>query len=223
MRAILRFTPRNLVFVLAMCLLAGPSSATEPPPGWKLLFSDDFQRTELGEEWKVVEGKWLVQDGSLVGSGVLISAKGFPATYPPGFQRLEFDVTTESPEPKTASSERNAFIHAQPPEKSGNTPSKTGYCLPLGGQNLYRNGTALEGKPAVNSAIDLSKTRHIILENDRGKLKAIIDGSTVFELSDDKPIMGTNYDRVGFYFGASVRINNVRVYVKELENDYDVD
>jgi len=59
--------------------------ATKPTPaedaGWKLAFSDDFDRNELGEHWVVVDGKWTVENGCLRGSGTLMSAQGFPRTF----------------------------------------------------------------------------------------------------------------------------------------------
>ena len=63
--------------------------------GWTLVFSDDFKRTELGKDWVVVDGNWKVENGFLHGSGMLISAHGFPSDYPPGFLRMEFEAASD--------------------------------------------------------------------------------------------------------------------------------
>jgi len=53
--------------------------------GWLLVFSDDFKRDRLGDNWRVLDGEWAVADGQLTGRGTLMLDKAFP-----GFQRLEF-------------------------------------------------------------------------------------------------------------------------------------
>jgi hypothetical protein len=40
--------------------------------GWHLVFQDDFDRKELGDKWKIIDGKWSLADGSLTGSGTLM-------------------------------------------------------------------------------------------------------------------------------------------------------
>ena len=39
-------------------------------PGWELLFSDAFERTELGLDWTEVSGTWAVEEGELSGEGI---------------------------------------------------------------------------------------------------------------------------------------------------------
>ncbi|MCX5662474.1 MAG: hypothetical protein NTW19_22565 [Planctomycetota bacterium] len=57
--------------------------------GWTLAFEDTFSRDELGPDWKAVEGKWRIEDGTLVGNGTLACTRRFP-----GCQRVELEAMT---------------------------------------------------------------------------------------------------------------------------------
>ena len=36
--------------------------------GWKLVFEDNFDCSEVGENWKVLKGDWQVEKGKLLGN-----------------------------------------------------------------------------------------------------------------------------------------------------------
>lgn len=101
--------------------------------GWHLVFQDDFGRKDLGDKWEIIDGKWSLADGSLIGSGTLISASGYPADNRAGFQRLEFESATASPA-NSKVSDLSCFIHCEhktdvrEPWKSG------GYFFQFGGR-----------------------------------------------------------------------------------------
>jgi len=61
---------------------------------WTLQWTDDFDRAEIGPDWRVLEGAWHIEDGELVGSGTLQCTRDFP-----GFQRVEYlaHSTEETP------------------------------------------------------------------------------------------------------------------------------
>ena len=61
---------------------------------WTLAFSDDFQRAELGPDWKVLEGEWRIESGWLVGKGKLRCTRRFP-----GRQRLDYEAQAGSDQP----------------------------------------------------------------------------------------------------------------------------
>jgi len=212
----------------------GPASAEEA--GWKLAFSDDFDRDELGEDWVVVDGKWTVQNGYLRGSGTLIAAKGFPGEYPPGFQRLEFEAVTDvqpiiffknKPKPKVVVSDLSSFIHAQPPGE-GTSPLNTGYFFQFGGMNNTRNQLRKAGASVLVDAdpqklITTDQVHRIVVENDKGRLRMFADGELLLEHSEKMSIMGPEHNRIGFYFYTAAKVSNVKVYVKQLANDLDLD
>lgn len=208
---------------------------------WELIFTDTFDREELGENWEVVGGSWKIDDGALVGSGTLISSRGFPGrdpdrtlpgTTPPGFIRLEFKARTDvqapafsfGAPPKATVSDLSSFIHAEPYE--GKTvPTHTGYFFQFGGFMNTRNMICRAGKVVAeekdpNIRITADTLHHVVVENDEGMLRLIVDGQTVFEQEEKSHIMGQGFDRIGFYFSTRTRVESVRVLTKRLTDAY---
>ena len=199
--------------------------------GWTLVFSDDFKRTELGKDWVVVDGNWKVEDGFLRGSGMLISAQGFPSDYPPGFLRMEFEAVSDvkpiiffkdQPKPKVGLSDLSSFIHAQPLEKNKN-PLSSGYFFQFGGQmntlnKLLKNGQQRQIDAAPKKLISQDAPHRVVVENDKGQLRFFVDGEQVLSDTDKQPVAGVGYDRVGFYFYTTFKVSSVKVYVKRLPN-----
>ncbi|MBI2439819.1 MAG: heparinase II/III family protein [Lentisphaerae bacterium] len=78
-----------------------------PPPMWRLAFEDHFQREALGADWRVAEGQWRIEDGWLIGQGVLVLNRCFG-----GDVRLEFEGRAATAQPCDLS----AFLLAQAPD-----------------------------------------------------------------------------------------------------------
>ena len=57
-------------------------------------FSDNFDRRELGPDWRVLDGEWRIENGRLTGQGTILCTRRFP-----GPQRLEYDAITHAAEP----------------------------------------------------------------------------------------------------------------------------
>ena len=216
---------------------AAPAGGDAEKSGWTLLFSDNFKRSELGKDWVAVDGEWKVENGYLRGSGTLISARGIPADYPPGYQRLEFEAATDvqpiiffkdKPKPKVMVGDMSSFIHAQPPDKAKKSPLKTGYFFQFGGlhntlNQLQRAGASLlKDEDPAHMLVPDQKYR-VVLENDKGTVRCIVDGKVLMETKEKQAIFGQDYDRVGFYFYTAAKVFSVKVYVKRLPNDLDLD
>jgi len=194
--------------------------------GWELIFEDDFAREELGPNWKVIEGNWSVQEGHLRGSGTLVSARGFP-----GFQRLEFEAVTDvrpvallgaAAEAVVSVSDISSFIQARLEENV--SPTRPGYFFQFGGfmntrNRLRRAGVDLWADEDPKTLITPGKVHHIIVENDEGRVRFIVDGTLVVEHSETEFIVGPGQDRFGFYFYTAVKVGNVKLYVKPLMDD----
>ncbi|MCA1808889.1 MAG: DUF4838 domain-containing protein, partial [Lentisphaerae bacterium] len=198
---------------------------------WELVFSDNFEREELGENWEVVDGVWAIVDGCLRGNGTVTSSKGFPG----GFQRLEFEARTDvqaaallSDQPaETGVSDISSFIHARSPAEG--KPLRTGYFFQFGGSNntlnrLRKAGMMLEEIRENTRLITQDKWHRVLIENDAGALRMFVDGELVLEhVERDAPLLGEGHDRVGFYGWTAYLVRNVNVYLKSIIESSDVE
>src|SRR5690606_4023568 len=105
---------------------------------------------------------------------------------------------------------------------------RTGYLFQFGGRNNTINALQRKGKPVVldrtgRTLIEPGRTYHIVVENNEGVIRLIVDGKLVFEHSEEMSLMGEGQDRLGFYSGTPARVNHVKVYVKNLEGGLDLD
>jgi len=219
---------------------AGQKPATAAPPpkspariksapaeqaGWRLAFHDRFDRTELGADWKILDGQWSIRAGNLVSSGgKLVTARGFT-----GFQRLEFDAATDvkplellANQPKRPAggvSDLSCFIQAQ---ADGN-PLLTGYFFQFGGNNntcnrLRRAGIETWRSEDPAHMITPNKTHRIVVENDEGRLRFIVDGHLLREEREEGSLVGDEQNRIGFYLYTAAKLRNVKIYIKPLDD-----
>lgn len=235
----LMFLLAGLIALTAITGCMSSKSAVKLKPaeesGWKLAFTDTFDRDELGDDWKVIDGNWKIVDGNLRGSGTLIMNKGFPEGNPPGFQRFEFEAATDvkpivffknKGKPKVTVSDISSFIQAQPPEKG--KPLRSGYFFQFGGFNNSKNqirkqGTTLKSDDNPEKVIDVGKSHKIIVENDEGKVRMFVDGELVLEQDEKTSVIGPDQNRAGFYFYTACKVPEVKVYVKKLPDGLDMD
>jgi len=192
--------------------------------GWHLVFQDDFDRDELGDKWKVIDGKWELADGTLTGSGTLISTRGFPADNRAGFQRLEFEAVTTLPATSRIS-DLSSFIHCEQRDDD-REPWKSGYFFQFGGRFNSMNQLAKAGETLridTDRRITARRVHQIVLENDRGELRCFVNGKAVFIERVERSIVGKSHNHVGFYFYTPAKVRKVKVYVKGLPGDLDLD
>ena len=205
--------------------------------GWTLAFEDDFNRGELGEGWRVLDGDWSVQDGALRGSGAIVTSRGFPEGRDIGFQRMEFEASTavepmefmgQADRTMVRVSDLSSMIHFNAEETDTKQPFNIGYFFQFGGnwnrRNQIRKGgaeVALDTDPTVTIAPDTF--HHIVVENDHGDLRMFVDEEPVIAHRESGSILGEQQNRVGFYFHTAAKVRNVKVYVKTLPDDLDLD
>ena len=217
---------------------AGKAAALEPAEkgGWELAFSDDFKRDKLGDDWKVLDGNWTVENGALRGSGMLASTRGFPGDGSPAFQRLEFeavtdakpaDVTGEASAQPLPVSDLSSILHGKiDPDKPDFLNS--GYFFQFGWKMNKRNriskaGQALAADNNPATLIVPGKVHKIVAENDGGALRLFVDGLLVIEARETQSILGGGHDRVGFYFFTAAKVLNVKVYTRRLSGGLDLE
>ena len=211
-----------------------PSSAEEL--GWELIFHDTFDREELGDKWKVVNGKWEIIDGQLHGNGGLVSAQGYPAKGPSGYQRLEFEAISNvrgldlfpGDKPKVVISNMDGFIHAQSLEVAGKNTMYSGYFFQFGAIHntlnriSQRRDILWEDKDPKTTLVS-EKWHRVVMENDKGTLRFYVNDKLLHEQKLTAIIMGDSQNHVGMFFYTEAKIRDVKVYVKRLPNDLDVE
>ena len=125
---------------------AGASVSTKPvEEAWHLAFSDDFQREELGANWRVLEGECGVRRQTR-GEWRAAVDKPFPA-----FHRLEFEAATDAGavvlfgERRPAEvSDLSCFLQAP----AAADPAGAGYLFQFGGQRNTLHRILRAGRPA---------------------------------------------------------------------------
>jgi len=202
--------------------------------GWRLVHEDRFNRQELGDHWLPVTGQWRIDNGKLLGSGTLVSAIGFPQGDAIGYLRMEFQAQAIS-NPASNGQASNAFcdlsslLHAADPQTSGaRDPIQTGYFFQFGGfhntQNMVRRaGRPIQQDRSPSILIAPGKTHHIIVESDQGRVRMIVDSKLVLDQPESSSILGPANNRVGFYSETSMKIDNVKIYTKQLEGGLDLE
>jgi Domain of unknown function (DUF4838) len=206
--------------------------------GWQLAFRDDFKRKELGDDWRALEGDWLIKDGVLQGSGTLISTRGFPDGDAVGFQRMEFDVTayvnqslaadkTSKSSNAGSVSDMSSLIHVPAATKISQL-IQGGYFFQFGGRwnkktQLHRAGDIVQQNLQPKAMIIPGKTHKIVVENDNGRVRFFVDGRLTLEHTEKESIVSSKQKHVGLYFYTVGKVNSVKVYVKPLTDGLDLD
>ncbi len=204
---------------------------------WELVFSDNFERDGLGDDWEVVDGAWEVEDGYLRGTGILISSRGFPG----GFQRMEFeakadvqavDALSDQPTEVTLS-DISSFLHARKPggpgEGRAGSPTATSYFFQFGGVNntinrLRKTRTILEEASEDTVLITPNHWHKMVVENDAGTIRLIVDGETVLEHEErGAPLVTEEHDRIGFYSWTAYKVRNLNLYLKNVADVSDTE
>ncbi len=173
------------------------------PAEWTLMFSDAFDRDELGSNWNALEGRWFIKDGALQtdGDGTIVCMQKFP-----GLQKVVFDAVAT---PNPLVSDISPFIQAT------TNNMQSGYFLRFGGNYNKDSGIQREGKLMQDSlnVIEAGKTHQIVAEYNGIQVRLTVDGKLVSEFTEMRPLFGEGHDRIGFYvYEGTVRITNLKVF-----------
>jgi hypothetical protein len=173
---------------------------------WDLAFSDDFERDQLGDDWKVLFGEWHIEAGKLVATGghaEIAITKKFP-----GCQRIEFDAMTNAERPCDFSPSIQGAARG--------TVRDTGYLLQFGGagntlNRILRNDQQIEDR-SVQRFIEAGKVHHLVAELDGNAIRLTVDGYIIMEAEDLQPLVGVEHEMVGLYLYSESVIDNVKVF-----------
>ena len=140
---------------------------------WKLVFEDNFNRKDLGKNWKIIHGNWKIENGALSGRGDAIYInKKFP-----GDQKLCFEARVA---PGGTACDLDGILADKKMERYGNS----GYLFAFGtyGNNFSKiNREKVQILRIASPVIQAGKTHRIVCEKSGNFLRWSIDGKTVAE------------------------------------------
>ena len=206
-----------LILALALVLVAGcatkplaqasvKEAAEEPvaepvqaPADWTLQFTDNFERKDLGKDWKVLEGDWFIANGMVDGQGTIVCTRKLT-----GAHRLEFDAKSNDP------CDLTAIICADERGYRG------GYFFGFGSDDNDCSKLLVKGKEVKrwDTLITPGKLHHVVCQRDGKKLTHIVDGKVVMAYIHEEPLKGEGHQMIGFYIYSSGKIDNVKIYTK---------
>ena len=133
---------------------------------WKEAFRDDFERADLGEDWKVREGSFGIEAGRLTGSGFIMCERPFA-----GDPRMEYDASAAP----GSTGDLSAFLSstAQDPWK--------GVLFAFGSYENKFSKVQIAGEQVARSDTRIvpGKTHRILCERDGVHMRHLIDGKQV--------------------------------------------
>ncbi|MGA2617227.1 MAG: DUF4091 domain-containing protein [Thermoguttaceae bacterium] len=190
--------------------LLKPLAPTAPSTdGWRLVFSDDFERGELGPDWVVEKHtQWAIRKGRLTlvkGDGAVLFAR--PLRHA---QRIEFDGWAETDHPCDLS----GILCADPAKRAA---YESGYSFNFGTEmnafsKLLINFVEYLVLP---NKITPGKRHHVICQRDGDRLGLWVDGQCVFHCLHRDRLDGPQETRAGLYtYGGNQLFDNVRIYEK---------
>jgi len=178
------------------------------PPGWKLAFSDGFDRDRLGHTWNPLKGSWKIADGWLTGrEGEILCTVRFP-----GPQRLEYEA--RSAELSSVGDHRicdlSAFLAAN---ESG---YRGGYFIGFGSEHNTCSKILARGEQIAryDALVTPFRTHHVVCEWDGETLTHEIDGKVVHRETPENPLAGVPHQMIGFYMWENGYVDNVKVYTR---------
>ena len=179
------------------------------PEGWRLRFSDTFDRSEPGPDWYLVSGNWRIEDGALAGGSHgapgynnVVCTKEFQ-----GDQRLEFYARSDHP------CDLTGLLGVSDSGYMG------GYFFGFGSDNNAYSKLLIRGRLVMkyDAKIIPGKRHHVVCERVGNQLRHIVDGREVMTFTHEPPLAGPGHEMVGFFIWNTGEIDDVKVYTRATE------
>jgi len=202
-------------------LPSADAEAEDPPLGES--FSDDFERRELGADWRATSPVWRISDGKLCGA----NAKNHPVWLKrrlPENAQVEFDALSTSPD-----GDLKAEIWGDGRSSATGTSytDATSYLAIFGGwRNTFHVLARLDEHASDRKQIDLvadttdvrrarvsaNKVYRFKLERRDGKtVRWFVDDIEIHAYDDPKPLSGAGHEHFGFNdWAVRVCFDNLR-------------
>lgn len=181
----------------------------------RLMFSDDFERAELGETWKRGtgeggQGHWSIKNGWLAGDRIKNDPLWFRQPLPDKV-RVEFDARA-----RTADGDLKFEIFGD------GDRHESGYIVIFGGwKNALDVIARLDehGEDRLEQAsfkVEHERIYRVAAERTDSTLRVFVDGKELMRFEDSSPLLGSKHQYFAFNnWLAAVEFDNFKVY--ELE------
>lgn len=188
-------------FVLSSCLALGLVACTpQGDPGiGSDGYSDDFERTQLGDDWHNTGGPWQVRDGALRVRGARNRPLWLRRTLPRDV-RIEFDVKSDSPEGDI----KVEVFGDGSSRATSESYTATSYVVIFGGWGNSTNLIARMDEHGADRAegprrpVEQGRVYHVVIEREGDTIRAEVDGELLAELEDPEPLEGRGHDHFAF-------------------------
>ncbi|MCA9581775.1 MAG: hypothetical protein KC416_08260 [Myxococcales bacterium] len=195
MRSLLPSGFRTLPLLVLACACTPQGDPSIPSTG----YSDDFERTSLGDDWFNTGGPYRIQGGKLRVRG----AKNRPLWLRkrlPRDVRVEFDVRSESPE-----GDIKVEIFGDGKSKATtDSYTATSYVVIFGGWNNTTNAIARMDEHAEDRVVGPKfpvtpgRTYHMRIERAGATIRAFADDQLLAEMHDPEPLWGRGHQYFAF-------------------------
>jgi hypothetical protein len=177
------------------------------------IYSDDFQRPELGPDWNVTGPGSRLHGGALVVSGLRNHPVWLDVALPDDV-RIEFDATatTEQGDIKVEIAGDGSSV------ATTTNYVASGYVLIFGGWNNQLNVIARKNEHGRDRVVREDphvvpgRRYHFTVTRIGGELTWELDGETIASFVDPKPLLGAGHDHFAFSgWDAEVRFDNLEI------------
>jgi hypothetical protein len=176
-------------------------------------FSDDFERSELGDAWNDTGGNFQVRDGALKVQGARNKPLWLRRRLPHNVS-IEFDAKSDS-----ADGDIKVEIFGDGVSKAeAASYTATSYVLIFGGWRNSLNVLARMNEHGDDRVVGPElkvvpgRTYHMKIERRGATITAWVDGRKLLELTDPEPLTGPGHDHFAFNnWQAPLTFDNLRV------------
>jgi len=184
---------------------------------WKLIFEDNFNRKNLGNQWKQYSGLWEIKNNALTVEGTeSFIYFNIPIT---GNIRMEFDAWYQKN--GKSPSDLGCFILGK-----SKSPYETSYFFDFGAYENTRTKIerlATEIKSTWGLKIKPNKHYKIIVEHIDGILNFYINNKLVLSYTDFFPLIGEEHNTIGFYsWNGNQYYDNLKIYTQTLSEKTEI-
>ncbi len=229
--------PLSLLLLSTGCVPEGPATREDPPEAPEVAapgaddppleetgFRDDFERVDIGPEWRTLAPEWGISDGALCVEGARNRGAWLRRKLPHAV-RIEFDAVA-------LTEEGDIKVELWGDGRSGATKASyddaTGYVAIFGGwknslhvlARLDEHGkdrlaltlSATSEDPRALPALPQSRYRFKFERKQGNIVSWLVDGRVLFQLDDPRPLAGPGHDHFAFNdWTARVCFDNLQV------------